>query len=1405
MNYLKYLLIFFSLIVGSCSKQEPAELEADYPVRGNNEQRGQACSNTDLGNNILSHENITNLFVCMTWSEDYPNLYRAVSNIKPKNWNIFANPIDRDILNNRAKKEELFSLFKGLHDRNGLDELSKVIGVLSKKNFFDASSTFFNCYLNKELEECSERSLIEINQIKTLISLLDLTPSDLENLAYLFGRTSKILSEHRQSFEEPWIKVLKNEEFSALRLLFLDVFMLKLRDEIKTEEISFIKNLFLLKTKDEKYPWLLNFFQKKLSKEELVYLLEFPIKESPNFANDVKALLEARSKSIVCEYNYEGNRFEIDIEDKVEQFNAALAGKAQSVFYNTILNTITEIYIGSEFCPGLKHMSVRVRDYVSQRKVAHSLNFFDLLTKTSNILSRPKYYDLVQFIHLANIDEFENDRFHLFHKLTDDVTVGAIELSNVVGKTAPELYDTLYDISQDVDLEMFHSIQKVLFWILDKDPKELQDIGIVWNFFKDEEKTFWIDFFDEHFLREADVTLLLSFYNKLFEFFKPFYPSIYKEIRSHGEDSLAVALADISNNLKGEAVRAEFQTFFGENHLLKILKVLLDSFETLPANDLILTDLTIPLQEISDTEKNYVELPESKLASNDGVRCVSSLTNNFKTFYDVVDTPPSDCEPFRQANLTVDLFYDLSEFQDEYRKEFGLGRYTRIFNEYGLTSPGILNASIYLTKYAESLYENMYGKTNGLEAIIQDLSSFFENKKHQDTVYKFLESFYFLSGQEHSFSRNFLLNQISRDENFNRLKLTLPHLITLLDKYVEWDKSYLEDQQVRFIEVESLKCPNFNTQGIGGFPCPSPYELSIALKRILTRMTTRYGSSPTALRQLTKALSVTEGIHVPYESSKARKSNMSLREILWSLFDLTDQSYEMNNKEIPYYPVPKADQKFLEDDFMIITDDLEGGGGPRIKKEMTTLERIESVVREVRFDHNTFGAHFVNGVARAENYNDKVSERRKQLNLCADAVKILPTCGKHINGAEKKMIQNAKETFKGLLDLNNENGWRYGRYMQVLQTAILSSSKKSSQKSNLLDLNSKEELKNHNGQILTLISMVSGFSNSARYFRDRIGNSREEFTKFLNSKEFLQVEANLLRGLNLDIAEPILVKFIEDFLLYNESKEGKPLERLLSYLENLDYQSLRSLENSLAKILYISSFVGDMTTASYLGLTRDQIRAYKDLNVTPVVQLLNGVTGNFDKLDDLLTRYPSTRWTQWLVKHVDFIYQFSHAEPKKAFILVNEAMNLLDSLTNVSREKSLVSYYLKQSPEEIERQLDSLSDFWSMIKPGGEGEKFYQFSRELVVRVSDDPNVDLTMFKNFLRISSEPQACSDIGYGEMSCTINTQYDVTFRILSMWVKDQGKRYYQLVEEFFFERKDQLLEFIRLVFSSIKISL
>ena len=230
-----------------------------------------------------------------------------------------------------------------------------------------------------------------------------------------------------------------------------------------------------------------------------------------------------------------------------------------------------------------------------------------------------------------------------------------------------------------------------------------------------------------------------------------------------------------------------------------------------------------------------------------------------------------------------------------------------------------------------------------------------------------------------------------------------------------------------------------------------------------------------------------------------------------------------------------------------------------------------------------------------------------------------------------------------------------------------------------------------------------------------------------------------------------------------------------------------------------------MTTASYLGLTRDQIRAYKDLNVTPVVQLLNGVTGNFDKLDDLLTRYPSTRWTQWLVKHVDFIYQFSHAEPKKAFILVNEAMNLLDSLTNVSREKSLVSYYLKQSPEEIERQLDSLSDFWSMIKPGGEGEKFYQFSRELVVRVSDDPNVDLTMFKNFLRISSEPQACSDIGYGEMSCTINTQYDVTFRILSMWVKDQGKRYYQLVEEFFFERKDQLLEFIRLVFSSIKISL
>ena len=167
--------------------------------------------------------------------------------------------------------------------------------------------------------------------------------------------------------------------------------------------------------KDQEISWLYDYLYNQLSEEEFVSLLEFPWKKNPYLTKDVKALLAARSQNVVCEYEKGRNRFEIEIKEKVELFNDALAGKSQKEFNNTILNTIAEIYIGSEFCPGLKSLDVKIKDYVTQRTEHHSLNFFTVLTRTSQFLSNSKYYDLVQFIHLANIKEFETDKFHLLN------------------------------------------------------------------------------------------------------------------------------------------------------------------------------------------------------------------------------------------------------------------------------------------------------------------------------------------------------------------------------------------------------------------------------------------------------------------------------------------------------------------------------------------------------------------------------------------------------------------------------------------------------------------------------------------------------------------------------------------------------------------------------------------------------------------------------------------------------------------------------------------------------------------------------------------------------------------------------------------------------------------------------
>ena len=113
---------------------------------------------------------------------------------------------------------------------------------------------------------------------------------------------------------------------------------------------------------------------------------------------------------------------------------------------------------------------------------------------------------------------------------------------------------------------------------------------------------------------------------------------------------------------------------------------------------------------------------------------------------------------------------------------------------------------------------------------------------------------------------------------------------------------------------------------------------------------------------------------------------------------------------------------------------------------MTTLERVEITMRDVRFDMNYLGAHYKNAVAKAEDYNETVSKKLKMFKTCVG----LRFCGKFFSKQQVRMAKNAVAAYPGLLDANKAKEFSYGGYMQALLGVFVRSSSKKSQKTALV-------------------------------------------------------------------------------------------------------------------------------------------------------------------------------------------------------------------------------------------------------------------------------------------------------------------------------------------------------------------
>ena len=114
-------------------------------------------------------------------------------------------------------------------------------------------------------------------------------------------------------------------------------------------------------------------------------------------------------------------------------------------------------------------------------------------------------------------------------------------------------------------------------------------------------------------------------------------------------------------------------------------------------------------------------------------------------------------------------------------------------------------------------------------------------------------------------------------------------------------------------------------------------------------------------------------------------------------------------------------------------------------------------------------------------------------------------------------------------------------------------------------------LKKHNGKVLGHISMLSGFSNTARFLRDRVGRTRADFEKFLNRDDVKRVDRTLMAGFDLNKAVPVAERIVSKLRTIQGNDKQNLFENTVDWLSTLSYEESLLVEDTIGRLMAVLS------------------------------------------------------------------------------------------------------------------------------------------------------------------------------------------------------------------------------------------
>jgi len=1329
------------IAISSCFNQKSQNLDSIAYNKEEYRTRLESCKKFQISNALL-HEQAIAFFECSDWNKVHPSLFGALSNIGTEPWDFFIKPINQSFLNERIERDRTLYLFNKLDKSGGFDYFTEVVKSLNKQNFYNGLFEITNCFQGKNC-----RSDNELLNTETASWVRDSAMGGKDVIKILTDFLTQV-SQQPNSTKNIVVEIIKG---------------LNKIENIEDDFLTIVDSIFNQTQKDSSFINLLKKFSnqhilssylKDLDKQTFEDLLDYMTKPPGlSFKLDiVEGLLDSKiecNEDIIVSTSKR-------ISDLIEKTKTANFHE----LFDSMTQSLAEVKIAQQTCPNLNGP---FRNSIGNDG---EILMTDMLVETLALINNEKNLKLTKILMSSFQDE---NAIQTIRSLNNKALKVGYEILSKNRSTFSEIIPLITSLFDNESWKSIRTIEELISLSLDRIANDDSFLKFrkIWNFFTKEEKKFFIEFVFAHIKSPEQLYSVLEFYSEIGKSIVGKWEELERQYTSEPIENVISYLNTIASNLRGELVLEDFRSFFSKKNVFKIIQVLTNGMEFDPVSS---RPLAWELTNLDTTL--FMTEPSDYKVTNRMLYCLGQISRDARgltgwewLFNSECRTELNLVKNFGQIRSVLEMTRDFDDhFAYTQNKEMQFG----LLDQYGLFSSNSIGHFLrFLANDSGAISKD---KFENIDLIIK---SFWADKNLAESISKVSSLKLGTESAGNAFEP--VLTRLLREATFVARDLEPSQIRSLISLYRDWLNSDKRKEVKNWKPVvnEKYKCSKYHHSRYTGLNCPESETIAETISAIAGELTRKTGADHTAIELLLNIFN--SGVaNFPETEALFGDKKFTLSQIVDMMVDL-DKSEESEKYGF------MSDLLFEKHDLDILnykTNDLKSNF--ELKTEnFTILQKVESVTRNVRFDDNYLGAHFLNSIVFNSEYDDLVRKKWSLMRKCVG----LKFCGKWMSKDDVKLAQNSVAFFKGLTEINSES-YRHSDGFRMFFSPFVLSSQPEAQRAAMftkkvlgikLDLPvllSRSQLANHNGRILTRLTMVSFFTNLARLINKNLDIHNMSKDELLQFKAFLNVNMNMLNKAD----SQRLLQTTNSILSYLKSNEGEQkLVEWINLINSVNDESYVYLESALIKIVSMTS-----QSASINILFETMELLLRGLEPSSLTAIFNGDLG----------RYVSKS----LYEFSSFLFYYFEKDEDSRNIIELVSTRFLNYLKqDLSSDEGNSSFLsdINNLIRKVENSTKAQQEFWQLLVSFDHFQALNE--KRLIVLLNDVEQWLNGKSKEveYLKLITSEKICDNT-----KCYVNPHYDELYKIVDyVFLNDKLDGYNKLkalYQSFSDEDIDEMLE-------------